>query len=117
MRPFPFALDNVLKRKAAPLMVQNKRFVVSNQRMYTHVWQPGCLSFPALDPWLCVPAFQRVCPFTQWIYPMVVYGLKVSPKFLGAKPLNDISKPLDAKIVQELNFLFKKIKSYVFSVG
>jgi len=30
------------------------------------IWQPG-RHVPIdrdLDPWLCVPAFQRVCPFT-----------------------------------------------------
>ena len=27
------------------------------------VRQPGCRGFSALGPWLCVLAFQRVCPF------------------------------------------------------
>ena len=29
----------------------------------TGVRQPGCRGFSALGPWLCVLAFQRVCPF------------------------------------------------------
>ena len=40
--------------------------------------QPGCHGFSALDPWLCVPAFQRVCPFALYPYPILFNDLNVN---------------------------------------
>jgi hypothetical protein len=43
----------------------------------TRFRQPGCHGFSALDPWLCVLAFQRVCLFV----PPVLSKIKVNKDF------------------------------------
>ena len=70
----------------------------------TGVRQPGCRGFSALGPWLCVLAFQRVCPFApQFLilnefafsiritnaihckkYAVLVIGCKVVADYLGS---------------------------------
>jgi len=50
----------------------------SNVVTSTGIRQPGCPGFPALDPWLCVPAFQRVCPFAPYRYPMSRGNIKIN---------------------------------------
>jgi len=45
-------------------MAQGRMISTLNEMSSTGIWQPGCHGFKALDPWLCAPAFQRVCPFT-----------------------------------------------------
>ena len=50
--------------------IRNAFGLVSPRRRYEfNVRRPGCPGLSALDPWLCVPAFQRVCLFLvtrQW---------------------------------------------------
>jgi len=38
----------------------------SNEMSTTGIRQPGFRGFSALGPWLCVLAFQRVCPFAPY---------------------------------------------------
>jgi len=45
----------------------------SNEKTSTGIRQPGCPGFSALDPWLCVPDFHRVCPFARWCYPILMF--------------------------------------------
>ena len=42
---------------------------------------PAVMAFSALDPWFCVPAFQRVCPFALVWYQVWFYGFKKSVEF------------------------------------
>jgi len=64
MRLFLFSLDKFLKRKA-PINGLSKILNFLNEKSSIPIWQPGYHSFKALDPWFCVSAFQRICPFTK----------------------------------------------------
>jgi hypothetical protein len=39
---------------------------------------PAVLAVLALDPWLCVPVFQRVCPFAPYCYPILRGNFKIN---------------------------------------
>ena len=63
---------NPAKPTVVHLLVDTRNalgLVSPRRRREFNLRRPGCPGLSALDPWLCVPAFQRVCLFVvtrQW---------------------------------------------------
>ena len=70
-----FLLDGFFERKA-PKIVYRATLSIPCEISSTGFRQPYCHGFSALDLWLCVSAFQRVCPFTLYSYPILYDYLK-----------------------------------------
>src|SRR3954454_4363098 len=55
-----YADRNKVRGDMAPIPFRSERR--SGERV-AQLRQPGCRALAGVDPWLCGPAFRRVCPF------------------------------------------------------
>jgi hypothetical protein len=76
-------------------------------------WQPGCRdhTYMVLDPWLCVPVFQRVCLYRT--NDKVLKSLMISPGFFNS----GIDKQNYSEGSQSLGFHFGNIGLQVCNAG